>query len=563
MKFYNYLLIAGLLCSMSQPVLADDNLYNRALEAYQKRDYKLANQLIDQFIEANPDNPYGHEAKAMILANMNYYVKALAQLKQVLELSPKNHRAAESYGALLQRAINYLTKNGKYDEAVELAQQSQGAIPEYAATSKGQAAANYACGIAYFERWCKNDDPEDYRTYMSHMQKVCELDPVSPTGEIMTGIASYDNGDYKSALNHFQVAKTLRSTNPTAAMWTGLAYAALGSYDMALAELRTARKTFSNNPNIIASIADVLLAQGDYEGAKIEYMTARSLKPNSSDMYYALSDLFIMTGTAQEGVDILKSEISESPSFQSYFHLALLLHQMGDYTGAAAACKQGLSVAATPWERLQLNTELALIAFDQDPTQTQVRLSNADANALAASQHPSYWVYMSYADPQEPQRELNARKVLREVGPNNRWLHAQACKSLAFNKRDAKQPIWALEMLHQAWLRTPQGSRALESIQKEFPALKDEAVQYLQKEIQRTSKSKDANSVARLAQLEAQMNAIQSASLGNPGSRLLPMMTPPETASMLIPPDTDPSLANLCNAYSEPIRWMKFKDKEQ
>ncbi len=559
MKLYNYLLIAGLLCSMSQPLLADNNLYNQALEAYQKKDYKLANKLIDQFIEANPDNPNGHEAKAMILANMNYYVKALAQLKQVLELSPKNHRAAESYGALLQRAINYLTKNGKHDEAVELAKQSIGVIPEYQATSKGQAAANYACGIAYFERWCKNDDPEDYNNYMSFMKKVCELDPVSPTGEIMTGISAYNNGDYQNALTHFQVAKTLRSSNPTAIMWTGLAYAAQGSYDLALSELNTAKKTFSNNPNITASIADVFLAQGDYENAKIEYMAARSLKPKNDDMHYALSDLFMMTGSAAEGINLLKEEISQEPSFQSFYHLALLQQQMGDYASALATCQQGTAASSAQDERLQLNALRALIAFDQDPQQTEVKLSDDDLKALESRQDPAYWIYMSYADPKEPQRELNARKALREVGPHNRWNHAQAFKSLSLNKQEVKQPVWALEMLNQAWLRTPQGSKALEPMKKRFDVLKEEAIDYLGKEILKEGKSKDANGAARQAQLQAQLQAVQNASLGNPGSLFLPSMRAPQAPTMIVPAETDPSLANLSNAYSEPVRWMVFK----
>ncbi|MDO5295840.1 MAG: tetratricopeptide repeat protein [bacterium] len=540
--------------------MADNNLYTQALEAYQKKDYKLANRLIDQFIEANPDNPNGHEAKAMILANMSYYVKALAQLKQVLELSPKNHRAAESYGAILQRAINYHVKNGKFDEAVELAQQSIGVIPEYQATSKGQAAASYACGIAYFERWCKTDNPEDYTNYVNFMKKVCDLDPVSPTGEIMTGIGAYNNGDYQNALNHFQVAKTLRSSNPTAIMWSGLAYSALGSYDLAMPELTAAKKTFSSNPNISASIADVYVAQGDYENAKIEYMSARSLKPHNGDLHYALSNLFMMTGTAAEGINLLKEEISQDPNFQSFYHLALMQHQMGDYASALATCQQGLSVASAPWERTQLNTLRALIAFDQNPAQTEVKLSDADLKALEERQDPAYWVYMSYTDPKEPQRELNARKALREVGPHNRWLHAQAFKSLSLNKQEAKQPVWALEALNQAWMRTPQGSQSLDSMKKRFDVLKAEAIDYLGKEVLKAGKNKDANGAARLAQLQAQLQAVQNASLGNPGSRFLPTMRAPESCPMIVPAETDPSLANLCNAYSEPIRWMVFKD---
>ena len=560
MKLFNYLLIAGLLCSFSQPVLADNNLYTQALEAYQKKDYKLANRLIDQFIEANPDNPNGHEAKAMILANMSYYVKALAQLKKVLELSPKNHRAAESYGAILQRAINYHVKNGKYDEAVEMAQQSVGVIPEYQATSKGQAAVSYACGIAYFERWCKTDNPEDYQNFTTYMKKVCDLDPVSPTGEIMTGIGAYNNGDYQNALNHFQVAKTLRSSNPTAIMWTGLAYAALGTYDLAMTELSAAKKTFSSNPNISASIADVYLAQGDYDNAKLEYMSARSLKPQNSDLHYALSDLFMMTGTAAEGISLLKEEISQEPSFQSYYHLALMHHQMGDAASALATCQQGLAAASTPWERTQLNALRALIAFDQDPQQTEIRLSDADLKTLEERKDPTYWIYMSYTDPKEPQRELNARKALREVGPHNRWNHALAFKSLARNKQEAKQPVWALEALNQAWLRTPQGSKSLEPMKKQFEVYKAEAIEYLGKEVVKAGKNKDASAAARQAQLQAQLQAVQSASLGNPGTRFLPTMRAPEAPSMIIPAETDPALANLSNAYSEQIRWMVFKE---
>lgn len=563
MKKSHFFVAAGLLLALSQPLCAGaDTTYDRALEAYQKKDYKLANQYIDQFIEANPDNAYGYEAKAMILANMNYYVKALAQLKQALTLSPKNHRAAESYGALLQRAVNYLVKNGKHDDAVDLAAQSEGAIPEYAATRGGQSARCFGCAIAYFERFCLKGDSSDYKAFAEYIKRTAELESVSSASEIMTGVGAYNSGDYVTAIYHLTTAKTLRPGNAFAAMLKGATHAARGENDIALRELQWAKKTYAYNPCLQATLGDTLLALGNPEDAKIEYMAARTLRPQSRELHIALGNLYTATNSIPEGVSLLQSEITEAPNYQSYYFLAQLLHQMGDYDQAMAACKGGLTVASTPSERAQLQAKMALIAFDRNPEQTDLRLSEADAKLLADQQDAVYFLYMSYVDPKEPQRELFARKALRDTNPGNLWIHAQAFRSLAHIKASVKQPVWALEMINQAWQRTPRGSALLEPMAKYFLTYKEAAVKDLEREVARESAkgTQDANAAAQLAKLQSQLGAVRQANLGDPGTRTLPVANGTATPVMIVPADSDPSMANLSNASCEPIRWFRYAE---
>ena len=191
-----------------------------------------------------------------------------------------------------------------------------------------------------------------------------------------------------------------------------------------------------------------------------------------------------------------------------------------------------------------------------------MRLNDADAKLLADQQDAIYFLYMSYVDPKEPQRELFARKALRDTTPGLRWIHAQAFRSLALDKAQEKQPVWALEMLNQSWQRTPQGSAMLSSMKEQFNTYKEDAIKYLEREVARESNNgtKDANSAAQLARLQSQLAAVRQARLGNPGTRMLPINMATATPSMIIPADSDPSMANLSNTGCEPIRWFRYAE---
>ncbi len=547
---------------MAQPLMAEESYLRRAENAFNQKNYQHARLLIDKYIATNADDPYGHEAKAMILDKLGFYTQALDELKETLTLSPKNHRAAESYGGILQKVVYNLSKLGKYDYCIDRCEYYNSFLPKYAAIRIGRAASAYACGVAYFERWCKNGDDADYLKFREYMNQARDLDATASTGELIVGISAYNDGDYKRALSQFQVAKTLRPKNPTVALWNGLAYAALGSNELALKELKTAQEVFGNNPCLRASIADVYRNMGQFEDAKLEYLTALSLKPDDGRLYNALNDLFMTTGAVDEGIQLYQQALQDGPNFRVAYHLGLLLHQMGRYQEANSVFTQAENMATSPLEKAKTHVERALIAFDQDPEQSGVLLTPNEAKVLADADDPLFHVYQSYVIDNDGQRETSARRALKNESYDARWAHAQAFLSLARLKANSKQPLWAMECVRQSWMRTPQGSAALPVLQNLFAEYKDDALNTLDKELARnTQKNKDPQRAQEAeVKLRAQVQAVGGAQLGDPGVLIIPPMEMGNANRIIVPAETEPSLNNLAGAFAERVRWMGHKD---
>lgn len=565
-KFSKFMLICALTAGMSfagltGPVKAADNTVQEALKAFKQKNYTKANTLIDQHLSKNPQDANAQYAKAMILYHMGYYLKALQRLETVLKLSPHNHNAAASYAAITQKAVYHLNQ-GKNEEAIALAEKSIEVMPKFDQREFRVALSGcyYAKGIAYFERWCLTNNPEDSNKAMEAWEKTRELEPTSATQQLVNGINAFLTGNYASAKKYFDEGLSVRANNEYLQLWQGFANASVGEYRLALSELNELTSLFPRNPVLHLFKGDINKVLGDYSTAGQEYITAQELRPTDHRIDTAIKMLYLCANQVDDGFNHYTALISQNPQdFNPYYQLAGLQFEAGRYSDALASYKTAASMpGANPVQAAAARMQAALIHLQLGDAKAAAACINPeDLQLLQNSASPLALLYTAYTDTQPSTREKACRDSLLYAGPDSIFIHSAAFKAWANLENERKQPLRAMEYIYQAWRRTYSHSEMCNTLRSQFSDAKQNAyAQFTAKEHKLT---KGKNSAEKVQEIQNQISILDGINLGEPGGLLYQAQVSTDTEhASLIPKELTSNIPLSASTSVTASSWVNI-----
>ncbi len=261
--------------------------------ALHRRDYDDALAWADKVVEAEPQQASSHSFLSTVFQRRQEWDAALRALQTAMELEPERpapHLRAASNIALGQR--------------------------DFATAAKLAAAAVEA-------------DPEDPRLHLheSHVHQAA--------------------GDIASAESSAQKALDLAQDNPSPFMRRMAEIAEVQARPVvALEWLKKALAADPKDPAPYDALARALLRQGDLDGAWQAATRALALQ-QSAGRLRRMSEIALKREGTEAAQDWAEKAIAADPNDPwSHHHLAGLLQQQGDLSGAVAAAKQALSLEA-------------------------------------------------------------------------------------------------------------------------------------------------------------------------------------------------------------------------
>ncbi len=105
-KFIRSFVVFMLLVAMPAWAAPSKDLMTRAFEAYQKKEYQQAVELLEKHLAARPDDPDGHYALGLSLNELGRYGEALEHIRLCLDQRPDMTSARTSYATVVQHRAN-------------------------------------------------------------------------------------------------------------------------------------------------------------------------------------------------------------------------------------------------------------------------------------------------------------------------------------------------------------------------------------------------------------------------------------------------------------------------
>ncbi len=569
MKFFRSFLLVLLLLTVpvwaAPPKEQTDprTLMQNSIKFYRAGNFQKAVELLERYTRKWPQDPTGFYSLGLSYYECGRFQEALDSHRKCLELCQAaldrgeavpqvlRRNAATAYEAAVQRRVYELMNDGQMDEALAQADAAIAYMPEEPGT-------HFARGAVLFERWFQTENSADRAQSKSSWERARQLQPVSATGELLSGINAFENRDFARARTHFDVALQMRPNNRYATLWLGLVEARLGNLDTALQHLQACLEQFPRNPMVHFYIGEVYNGQARREEAEAQFREAIKLNPDFALAHGTLGDMARYTGRLDMAVQEYGLAVQSRPTSYDYrLRLASILREAGRRDEALAEFERCSNLPGiSPLDQARVDLERALILLEKGDRPAAMLAFPDKAEALVQANQgsdafhlrfPRYFLYRAYVGNNHTARLESIRKALDFPGAYALELHADAFLAWAELERSRGQGLRALEMLHQAWRRTPSDSGRAQWIQERFATTRDE-------EIARTSKQR--SSLGPLAVIDpfkfAQRNrylgrcleVLDGVRLSQPGD-LIGVRPGSEAVVTLIPADLDSELPQL------------------
>ncbi len=569
MKLFRSLLLVLLLLTV--PAWADSaqeqkdqrSLMQSSITFYKAGDYQKAVEILERYTRRWPEDPTGFYSLGLSYHELGRYQEALNSQKKCLQICQSDAQAGKpvpgvlrknattAYEAAVQQRVYQLMNDGQMTEALAEADEAIAFLPDHPGT-------HFARGAVLFERWFQTENAEDRAQSKLSWERCRQLQPVSATGELLTGITAFENRDFARAKTHFDVALQMRPNNRYATLWLGLVEARLGNLNVALEHLQACLEQFPRNPMVHFYIAEVYNGQFRREDAEREFREAIRLNPDFALAHGALADMAHHTGRLNLAAEEYGLAVRNRPDNYYYrLRLATILREAGRPEEAIAEfqrCRETPGIS--PLDQARVDLERALILLEKGDRQGAMAALPQNEEALIQANQgsdafhlrfPRYFLYRAYVGNNHERRLEYIRKALDFPGAYALELHADAFVAWADLEISRNRGLRALEMIHQAWRRTPPDSARAQWLKERFETTRVE-------ELARTEKQRSSLGPLALIDpfkysekagyLDNCLEVLRSVQLGQPGD-LVGASPGTETVVTLIPAKVDNELPRL------------------
>ena len=303
--------------------------------------------------------------------------------------------AEDDSPAELNRRIDELYNEGKFKEAIPLAEKLVALIKQQRGEEDAETAASINLLAQLYERTGDYAKAEPlYKEALEIRQKVLgREDPLTAQSLNNLGLLYWYMGDYakaepllKEALEFFQKTRGREDPNAVISMNNlGLLYLDMGDYakaELLLGEaLKIRRKALGpedpNTATSLSNLAELYRAMGEYAKAEPLYKEALEIRQkvlgrahpdtalsldNLAGLYWAIGDYTKAEPLYKEALEIRQKVLGRAhpDTATSLNNLAALYRDMGDYAKAEPLYKEALEIQQKVFGRAHLNTATSL-----------------------------------------------------------------------------------------------------------------------------------------------------------------------------------------------------------
>lgn len=402
------------------------------------QDYKEAQELVDEVLAADPNNPRALSDLAYLQLQQRKVPEAEATFRRAWELSPK-----ETSAALALSNVYELTGNLQNAESVlqEALRQNQGEIP-------------FELLLATF--------------YVRH-QRFTDAEPLfkeiaekgKSQAEYRDLLAEFYMGWNRPKDAEAEYKRLVEGNKKDWQSWRGLASAYLsdGQYDLANDAIERLLKNNPKDWQLVALKGKLLLARGQATAAIVEFQKSHKANPGSAEVSMDLASAYIAAGKLEEAEnalqDVLKVDPNDSLAINtlasiqlSQTHVDIALEQLSK---EAAARPGALGT------RLLL-AQAHLAKGDYPAVEADLKIASPMATTTAAKGA----VLQSEAALKFRQKQYPEAANLAGEALDARPKSAVALSTLGASYVNQKQPDQAIQALQSRLNSTPDWSEGFE-----------------------------------------------------------------------------------------------------
>ena len=346
--------------------VAPNNPQTRFLEtqiAYQKRDYKSAQELAQQMLRVAPGNPRALQLAGAIEFQLKSYVQAEALLGKAVGAAPN---------LVLARRLLIMTYLRSGQPAKALATLNQG-------ISKGvkDPEIDSIAGEVYLQ----NGDTKKAEEYFAKAAKSAPKDARKQTSLALAHLVS---GKEELAFGELQDVAASDS-GVTADMALVSAHLRRGEFDKALKAIDGLQKKQPDKPLAHNLRGRVLLAKKDAAGARKSFEKAVALSPNYFPAVASLAALDLAEKKPEDAKKRFTDVVAKEPKNSQAL---LALAELSDRTGAPKDEVAGLIGKAIDANPTDATARLLLVEFHLGNKQIPKALAAAQSGVAALPESP-------------------------------------------------------------------------------------------------------------------------------------------------------------------------------
>jgi tetratricopeptide (TPR) repeat protein len=313
--------------SVSAQPTADD-LYLRAAGKLRNDDYKGAIADLDQVIRLSPNNANAYAVRGVARSALGDKQAAVADYNEAIRLNPRNDFAYNKRGIIRRQSGDRQGAITDYNEAIRL-------NPQYVEAYYNRGVAQYLSG-------------DRQRAIMDYSEAI-RLNPQYVEAFVNRGAARRESGNPQDAIKDYNEAIRINPQNAMAFNNRGIARSDLGDRQGAIADYNEAIRL---NPQYVNAFVGRGIARsdlGDRQGAMTDYNEAIRLNPQDPFAYFAYvnrgntrADL----GDKRGGITDYNEAIRLNPQLAlAYNNRGMAREKLGDRQGAIADYQKAADLA--------------------------------------------------------------------------------------------------------------------------------------------------------------------------------------------------------------------------
>ncbi|PHO12651.1 tetratricopeptide repeat protein [Malaciobacter marinus] len=288
-----------------------ESLNKQALEAYNKKDLKTAQEKYEELIKKEPNASENYCNLGVVLKALKKYQEAYNVYIKALKLNNKNQLVLNNLGNLFKEIKDYKRAIRAFSDAIRLNPKDFNAYNNL--------------GIVY-------EAINDYDKAIVAYKQAVKIKPNYSKAVNNIGVVLYKQKKYKEAIEIFKIALKIDPEYNELYSNIGACYNKLKQYEYAIENLNKAIELNPNNAGAYTNLGNVYNKIHDYKKAASLHEKSIVLEPNGVNAHSNLGTSYKNLGYTNKAIQSYKKAIQLDSNFENaHFDLATIYLSKNDF----------------------------------------------------------------------------------------------------------------------------------------------------------------------------------------------------------------------------------------
>ncbi|AXX87333.1 tetratricopeptide repeat protein [Malaciobacter marinus] len=288
-----------------------ESLNKQALEAYNKKDLKTAQEKYEELIKKEPNTSENYCNLGVVLKALKKYQEAYNVYIKALKLNNKNQLVLNNLGNLFKEIKDYKKAIRAFSDAIRLNPKDFNAYNNL--------------GIVY-------EAINDYDKAIVAYKQAVKIKPNYSKAVNNIGVVLYKQKKYKEAIEIFKIALKIDPEYNELYSNIGACYNKLKQYEYAIENLNKAIELNPNNAGAYTNLGNVYNKIHDYKKAASLHEKSIVLEPNGVNAHSNLGTSYKNLGYTNKAIQSYKKAIQLDSNFENaHFDLATIYLSKNDF----------------------------------------------------------------------------------------------------------------------------------------------------------------------------------------------------------------------------------------